>query len=212
MVISALKYSKKNRNRVDIYIDGKRDFSVMRSIADELAIGQEISPDEIELLKNRDMEERTYQYALNLISRRQRSERELRERFQRRNTTQKIRDAVIRRLREKGLVDDDVFARAWVENRQIFRPRSAWAIQQELRQKGVPDRAIHAALDDFDDDDAAYRAASKAAGRYSNLSWELFRRRLSGYLRRRGFKYSTISPIVKRVWSETSGNRGESED
>jgi regulatory protein len=212
MVISALKYSGKNRKRVDIYIDGKRDFSVMRSIADELAVGQEISHDQIELLKTRDMEERTFQYALNLISRRQRSERELKERFQRRNTSQEIQQAVIKRLREKGLVDDDAFARAWVENRQTFRPRSAWAIKQELRQKGVPDRAIRAALDDFDDDDAAYHAALKAAGKYSNLSWELFKRRLSGYLRRRGFQYSTISPIVKRVWSETSGNCGESED
>jgi regulatory protein len=212
MVISGLRLSRRNHNRVDIYIDGKRDFSVMKSIADDLAVGQELSPNQIESLKKRDMEERTYQYALNLISRRQRSERELKERFQRRNTAPEIQEAVIERLREKGLVDDDAFALAWVENRQTFRPRSSWAIKQELRQKGVPDSAIQTALADFDDEHAAYRAASKAAGKYSGLSWELFKRRLSGYLRRRGFQYSTISPIVKRVWLETSGNRGESED
>jgi regulatory protein len=212
MMISALKLSGRNRRLVDVYIDGSKNFSVIKSIATELKVGQELSHDQIELLKNKDLEERTYQYALKLISRRQRSEGELRERFRRRNATNEMQDAVIERLREIALVDDYAFAQAWVENRQTFRPRSAWAITQELRKKGVPKEAIQAALDNFNDEDAAYRAASKASGRLSNLSWELFNRRLSDHLRRRGFQYSTISPIVKRVWLETSGNGGESEE
>ncbi len=212
MVISALKLSRRDRNSVDIYINGLKEFSITKSIAAELRIGQELSLDQIQALKNRDLEERTYQYALNLISRRPRSKQELKDRFQRRNASHEVQDAVIKRLREKGLVDDDAFAQMWVENRQTFRPRSAWALKQELRKKGIPDHAIQTALDDFDDDDAAYQAASKAAGKLSDLSWELFRRRLSDYLRRRGFRYSTISPVVKRVWSETTGHRGESED
>jgi regulatory protein len=212
MVISALKLSGRSRNSVDVYIDGEKYFSIMKVIAAELVVGQELSLDQIRLLKNRDVEERTYQYALNLISRRPRSKKELRDRFQQRNVVPDIQDAVLNRLGENNLVDDDAFAQAWVENRQTFRPRSAWAIKQELRQKGVPDHAISAALVDFNDDDAAYRAATKAAGKLSKLSRENFKRRLSDYLRRRGFQYSTISTIVKRVWLETTGNGGESED
>jgi regulatory protein len=212
MVISALKLSGRSRNSVDVYIDGEKYFSIMKVIAAELVVGQELSLDQIRLLKNRDVEERTYQYALNLISRRPRSKKELRDRFQQRNVLPNIQDAVLNRLGENNLVDDDAFAQAWVENRQTFRPRSAWAIKQELRQKGVPDHAISAALVDFNDDDAAYRAATKAAGKLSKLSRENFKRRLSDYLRRRGFQYSTISTIVKRVWLETTGNGGESED
>jgi regulatory protein len=212
MMISSLKLSGRNSNRVDVYIDGKKDFSVMKSVALELRVGQELSIDQIEALKNRDQEERAYQYALDLISRRARSEYEIKSRFQRRHTPQDIQEQVIIRLRAKGLVDDNAFAQMWVENRQTFRPRSAWALKQELRKKGVPDHAIHAVLDDFDDEDAAYRAASKFAGKLLDLSWETFRQRLSNYLRRRGFQYSTISPVVRRVWLETTGDRGESED
>jgi regulatory protein len=212
MVISALRLSGRDRNTVDIYIDGKNEFNILKSIAAELQVGQELSFDQIQLLKDRDLEERTYQYALNLISRRPRSEQELRDRFQRRNTVHDIQDAVIERLREKDLVDDEAFAQMWVENREIFRPRSAWALKQELRKKGVPDSAIRTALDDFDDDDAAYRAALKVSGKYSDLSWEPYRRRLTEYLRRRVFQYSTISPVVKRVWLETTDNCDESEE
>ena len=212
MVISALKLSKKSRNSVDVYIDGKKDFSIMKSIATELVIGQELSFDEIQWLKNKDLEERNYQYALGLIARRPRSEKELRDRFLQRKVSLGIQDIVLKRLSERGLVDDFSFAQAWVENRQTFRPRSAWALKQEMRQKGVPNSAIQAALEGFDEEDAAFRAASKAASKFPDLTWDEFKRRLSGYLRRRGFQYSTISPIVKRIWSETTGNGGESED
>jgi regulatory protein len=212
MVISALKLSKRRRNRVDVYINGKKDFSILKSVATGLVVGQELSFDDIQLLKDKDLEERNYQYALNLIARRPHSERELRDRFLRRDVPPGVQDRVVKRLGEQGLVDDFSFAQAWVENRQTFRPRSAWALKYEMRQKGVPDRAIQAALEEFDEEDAAFRAGSKAARKFSDLPREEFKRRLSNFLRRRGFQYSTISPIVKRIWSETTGNGGESED
>lgn len=211
-VVTALKLSARDRNRVDIYLDGKKDFAIMKSIAMELSVGQELSDDQIQELKNKDLEEQIYLQALRLISRRPRSERELRDRFQQKKAKPEIQDAAIARLREKGLVDDQAFAQTWVENRLTFRPRSAWALKYELRKKGVPEDAIQIALEDFDEDDAAYRAASKAARKMVELPWEQFNRRIGAYLRRRGFRYSTISPIVRRVWTETAGISGESED
>ncbi|OGO20509.1 MAG: hypothetical protein A2Z14_13585 [Chloroflexi bacterium RBG_16_48_8] len=185
---------------------------IMKSIAVELRVGQELSPDQIQRLKNRDLEEQAYQQSLRLISRRPRSEQELRDRFQRTNANVEIQDTVIQQLKERGLVDDRSFAQGWVENRLTFRPRSAWALKQELRKKGIPDGAIQIALKDFDEEDAAYRAASKVTRKMADLSWDIFKGRLTGYLRRRGFQYSTISPVVKRVWIEMTGTIGESED
>lgn len=211
-VITSLKLSTRDRNRVDIYLDGEKDLVIMKSIAMELSVGQELSNDQIQELKKRDLEEEIYLQAIRLINRRPRSERELRDRFQQKRAQPEIQDAAIARLRGKGLVDDQAFAHAWVENRLAFRPRSAWALKYELRKKGVPEDAIQIALEDFDEEDAAYRAASKAARKMVELPWEQFNRRIAAYLRRRGFRYSTISPIVRRVWSETAGINGESED
>ena len=210
-VITNLKLSGRSRNRVDVYLDGKKKFTVSKSIALELKRGQELSIDQIRQLKNRDLEEQSYQQALRLISRRPRSEAELRNRFHRKKVQTEIQDMVIARLREQGFVDDNAFARSWVENRLTFRPRSAWAIKQELRKKGVSNDAIRAALENFDDDEAAYQAALKVARKMAGMPKDLFIQRLAAYLSRRGFQYSTVSPVVKRVWRETSSNCSESE-
>ena len=59
-----------------------------------------------------------------------------------------------------------------------------------------PDQLIEIALEDFDEEEAARRAAHKGARRYKHLSPELFRRRLSAYLSRRGFTYQMVAPLV----------------
>ncbi len=50
-------------------------------------------------------------------------------------------EAAIERMTELGMLDDDAFARAWVESRDRARPRGERAIREELRLKGV-DRAV----------------------------------------------------------------------
>jgi regulatory protein len=49
-------------------------------------------------------------------------------------------EGAITRMLELGMLDDDAFARAWVESRDRARPRGERAIRQELGLKGV-DRA-----------------------------------------------------------------------
>jgi regulatory protein len=210
-VITALKLSRRNKNRVVIFVDGKKRFELMKSIARELKVGQELSEDDIGLLRQRDTEEQLFQHALRLISRRQRSEREIRERFYKKRASKETQDTVVARLHEKGLLDDRAFAEAWIENRNTFRPRSSWALQYELRNKGIDNETIRAVLEGFDDEEAAYNAAKKAARRMKDLSWDLYRQRLSAYLGRRGFKYSTINPVIERIWDEVYGTGIESE-
>jgi len=211
-VVTALKFAGRGRDRVDIYLDGEKDFTLIKSIAMKLKVGQELSPDQLQQLKDWDLEEQVYQQCLRLISLRSRSEQELRDRIKRTKANVQIQDSVIQRLKDTGLVDDPAFAKEWVENRLAFRPRSAWALKQELRQKGIANSTIQNALREFDDEDAAYKAASKAARKLAEGSWDHFERRLTAYLRRRGFQYSTISTVVKKVWMEKTGAFGESED
>jgi regulatory protein len=211
-VVTALKLSGRNKNRVDVYLDGKKAFVMTKSIAMELKVGQELLQDQIAELKERDTEERTFQHALRLIHRRPRSERELRDSFRKKRASSDVQEAVLTRLREKGLVDDRAFAEAWVENRLAFRPRSSWALQYELRIKGIDREIIGIVLEGFNNEEAAYKAALKASRKMTDYSWDLFYKRLAAYLSRRGFKYSTISPVIKRVWKEKGGTRDESED
>lgn len=210
-VITALKPQSRNRDRVNVYLDGAYQFSIPWILAEGLQIGEAYSDQQITELKQRDLEEANYRRALRLISRRPRSEFELRSNFELKHVPIEVQDNILDRLREVDLVDDCAFARTWVENRLTFRPRSSRILRDELRKKGVPREAIEAALEDYDDERAAYQAAQKAARRWSDSNWDEFRHHVGAYLTRRGFVYSLISPVVARVWRETTGCEDESE-
>jgi regulatory protein len=210
-VITALKTQSRNRDRVNVYVDGAYRFSISWALAEGIKIGEAYSDQQITELRLRDLEEMNYRRALRLISRRPRSEFELRSSFEQKQVPIEVQENILDRLREVDLVDDCAFAHTWVENRLAFRPRSSRMLRNELRKKGVPREAIEAALEDFDDERAAYLAAQKAAQRWSDSDWDEFRHRVGSYLTRRGFFYSTISPVVASVWRETTGCEDESE-
>jgi regulatory protein len=110
--------------------------------------------------------------------------------------------AVLIRLKEQSLLDDGNFAKFWRDNRLSFNPHSQWLIRVELRQKGVPNEIIDQVVNQIDDANNAYRAAQKRVDNLAITDYQDFRRRLSEYLRRRGFSYSVIIKTIERLWEE----------
>jgi regulatory protein len=137
-----------------------------------------------------------------LLSYRPRSCEEVRRRLRKKDYTEDTIEEAIERLERAGLLDDRAFARYWIENRFRFNPRGKAFLRQELRQKGVRDRVIEEALDGYDEQTAAEEAAAAAVRRLRRLDEPTFRRKLIGYLRRRGFFYGTIRPIVEELVAE----------
>ena len=82
----------------------------------------------------------------------------------------------------------------------------------ELRQKGLDDETVQAAVSDVDENALAYESANKRAGRFKNLERGEFRKKLSEYLARRGFPYSVIAPVVTQVWNEMHAEEQHFED
>lgn len=200
--ITALKAQKHNPDRISVYLDGDYAFGLYRVVASWLSVGQELSEEKINQLKKEEASEKAYQRALNYLSYRPRSEREVRENLQKHDTPEEDIEEVLERLREMHLVDDRDFAQTWVENRATFRPRGRIALKNELRQKGVDTQVIDEVLQDLNEEELAYRAAQKKHRRYRKLEWPEYRRKMYGFLSRRGFDYYVAGQIVKRVWNE----------
>lgn len=201
--ITALVAQKRNKERVNVYIDGQFAFGLAMIEALKLRKGQRLSDVEVAHLKALDEIEVAHEAALRFLSYRPRSTDEVRRRLNGKFDEQSIA-RVIERLQQAGLLDDEAFARYWVENRQQFGPRSIKALRHELRQKGVPDAAIAAALAELDEEEAAYQAASRQARRYAHADQQTFRKRLGDFLVRRGFGYGTARNVVNRLWVERS--------
>ncbi len=201
--ITALRAQKKSQQRVSVFLDGKYAFGLQAFLAMPLRVGQTLSPEEIDELQRRDAIEVAYNQALSFLSYRPRSCAEVETYLERKTTPPTIAQAVIDRLIGAGLLDDEAFARYWVENREHFRPRGTRALRLELHRKGVVNAVIDKAMTDIDEMESAYRAASKRARRYAHLDYQVFRRRIGGFLQRRGFGYEVVKEIVDRLWCET---------
>lgn len=130
--------------------------------------------------------------ALRLLTHRPRSEAEIRRRLQGRFTGEVV-DRTLSDLLRQGLLDDAAFAREWRKQREKFRPRGSRVIRQELQRLGVDLEIIREALSDFDAAANAYRAGSRYAAKLPVGDDMGFRRKLGGFLHRRGALMGTSS-------------------
>jgi regulatory protein len=201
--ITAIKLQKRNHQRVNIFLEGEFAFGLSRIVAAWLEVGQELSEEKIAQLQAEDENEVAFQRSVKFIGYRMRAAAEVRDKLRDNHYPEEVIETVIERLQRDGLIDDERFAQIWVENRAEFRPRSHRVLAYELRQKGIAREVIDEALaETIEDEELAYRAGSKQSRKLRNLEWPDFRRKLAGFLARRGFSYDIVAPVVDRIWTE----------
>jgi regulatory protein len=140
------------------------------------------------------------------LAHRPRTVEEVRARFRRAQFEPEIIEAAVAELQRQGLLDDQRFAAMWVENRSTFSPRSARSLEQELRRKGVDRDVVEQTVEEAqlgDETTLAIEAGQKRLRSMASLDEETFRRRMGGFLARRGFAYQTASAAVEQLWRES---------
>src|SRR3984957_14461343 len=89
---------------------------------------------------------------LRLLTAAPRTQAELATALRRRGVPEDAAQAVLARFTEVKLIDDAMFARAWVETRHHGRGLAGRALREELRRKGVAAEDIATALEELDPD------------------------------------------------------------
>jgi len=136
------------------------------------------------------------------LSYRPRSEAEIRQWLRRRDFANEVAEEAIARLREQNLCDDFAFAQFWKDNRLSFKPKSKRLIEKELRDKKVAAEIIEQVTEYIDDEELAYKLGSSRMSSLAHLDYSDFLRRLSNFLRYRGFSYHVIRDTAVRLWRE----------
>ncbi len=204
-IITGLVIQQNNKERVNVFLDGEYAFAVSLNTALGLKKGQQLSVEQVAELKQEGDVDLAYQRALRYLGFRPRSESEMVSYLAGKGYPEEVSAQVIARLRERGYVDDEAFARFWVDNRTRFRPRSRRALRYELRQKGVDSPTIDEAVEEQDEDAAAWAAAESKITRWSDLPREEFDKKLIGFLARRGFGYGICRGVADRAWQQLHG-------
>ncbi len=129
-----------------------------------------------------------------------RSRSELAGKLAKKNVPEALATRLLDRFEEVGLVDDEAFARAWVQSRQPGKGLARRALAQELRRKGVDDQVARTALDEVDPDDEVEAARTLVRRRLrtvATLDRDVKVRRLTGMLARKGYPAGVCFRVVR---------------
>ncbi|MDX6300160.1 MAG: regulatory protein [Nocardioidaceae bacterium] len=129
-----------------------------------------------------------------------RSRSELRGKLAKKGVPGELAERLLDRFEEVGLVDDEAFARSWVQSRQSGKGLARRALAVELRRKGIEDEVARTALDEVDPDDEV-ESARLLVGRklrtVGGLDRDTAVRRLTGMLARKGYPAAVCFRVVR---------------
>ena len=209
MIITALTAQQKDKNRVNVMVDGTDRFSLeIFQVGDlGLKIGKDYTEEELQALEIERSFGKVYARALEYCMMRPHSAKEVRDYLYRKTRERRTKTGEMRpgvssevttrvfdRLLEKGYVNDESFARYWVENRSQTKGVSRRKLQLELRAKGVDSSVIDRQLADSlrSDDDEIQKVIAKKQRLYPD------RQKFIQYLMRQGFSYDSITRALSR--------------
>lgn len=198
MKITDIKAQVKREGRYSIFVDGKYSFSLSENelLNTGLKIGQEFDAPGLEQLKTKAVEDKAMMRAYDLLARRPRSRWEMQEYLRRKDYPTELIEKILNTLSDKGYLDDEKFARAWIENRRLLKKTSKRQLMLELQQKRISSDTISKVLaEDETDEQQVVRdviAKKRTQTRYQDDQ------KLIAYLLRQGFSYDDIRSALSQ--------------
>ena len=218
LTVTALEPQAHRPDRYNLYIDGAFALGLDEAVvvAEGLHVGSQLTSADLDELKRRVAEHGLFDAALRFLAARPRSRAEVRRRLLTPRAKKPAPDPaeverVLDRLAESSLLDDGDFAAFWVENRERFSPRSARALGQELRQRGVSRETVDEVSQPERDAERALEAGRQRLRAMAGTDYQTFRTRMGQFLQRRGFSYGVARETVRVLWAESGGTEGDDE-
>lgn len=208
MKITSISVQVRDKDRVNVSVDGKYRFSldILQVGSLGIKIGKDYTEDEIVRLEEESQFGKLYTRALEYALMRPRSQREVTDYLYRKTrdtrtktgelrkgVSKELTERVFQRLVEKGYVDDEKFARFWIENRHVRKGTSRRKLSAELTAKGVQRSIIDQLLGESErtDDGEIKKIIAKKRPRYPDDT------KLIAYLARQGFSYDDIKTALE---------------
>jgi regulatory protein len=160
--------------------------------------------------------------ALRFLSYRSRSEKEVLDYLRKKQAPEEIKEQILTFLRERRFVNDEEFARGWIDQRMRVNAKALRVIEMELKQKGVAQEVIAQAISNVkfpplssrlppssglissiqesegvSDLGTAKVLVSKKIEKYKHLPKQELYQKLGGFLGRKGFDWETIKKAIE---------------
>src|SRR3989344_1854372 len=201
--ITSVEPQNKNPKRFNVVLDSTFAFGADEDLVVNyrLVPGKNIEQKDLEKLLFEAEVGKLMERMYGLFSIRARSEKEIRNYFRIKNYESRIKgkeqvsvmviDLLIDRLKQKGLINDLEFAKAWVDARRKSKQKGTIALKSELYQKGISREIIDQVLSEesVDEGTLAEQALEKKLKSWKNLDKLTFKKKTYEFLARHGFNY-----------------------
>lgn len=213
--ITSVEPQKKNSHRFNIYLDGQFAFGADEDLIVEyrLVVGKVADPPLLEKLLFGSEVGKLMKRMYALWNIRPRSEKEVRDYFRIKNYELRIKgkepisnlaiDLVIKKLKQKELLNDEEFAKAWVESRRKTKKKGKIALKQELFQKGINreiiDRVMGNTGYEISEEETARQSFEKKIKLWQPLPFLKKKKKMYEFLLRRGFEFEVVKSVVEKI-------------
>lgn len=213
--VTSVEPQKKNPKRFNVFLDGQFAFGADEDLVvnQKLVVGKQVSHEELNKLLYEAEVGKLMERMYGLFSIRQRSEKEVRDYLKNLSFKRKVKDQeeisnltidlLIERLKQKGLINDLEFAKAWVEARRRSKQKGTRVLKMELYQKGVEREIIEEVMGlqftVYSEEELAKQALEKKMKSWKSLNERQFFKKALEFLLRRGFDFEAARCVVENL-------------
>ena len=199
--IVSISSQKRRKDRYTVQFDTGDVFGLSEDvfISSQLRVGQEITRTELDAIELQDEIARIRHSALHLLSYRMRSKAELSQRLLRKKFGVNQVASVIDELEKKGYLNDREFAAVFVRDRVKNKKLGPVAVRNEIVRHQISPEILEETMEDIYQEFPQEVLISSIIEKRSNTIKDKTvkeRKRLIDHLKRKGYLWSAIQPIM----------------
>ena len=210
MLITRLTKRATKGRLFSVYIDGTHALDISDAVLLKFGLrtGDEIDEDTIQALKHAESEKQAQSTAVNYLSYRPRSSKEVFDHLVRKGFSRELAESIVRHFKSVSLIHDLEFARMFVRDRIRRKPTGRALLHRQLAAKGVDSEIIDEVLTEFVSDKDQREAAANLASKRMRLTEQSLakldplkrKQRMTGYLLRHGFSNEIVQKIIQSLF------------
>lgn len=147
-----LKFKKTSKDKYKLYLDNGDVISLYEDVIvnNNLLLKKEVDKDLVDELVKQNNDVHVYGMALNYISIRIRSKKELIDYLHKKEVSENLINDTITRLEKEGYINDFTFAKAYTTDQMTLTPKGPLKIKGELIKLGITDDITNEVIEDID--------------------------------------------------------------
>lgn len=203
-IITKIEIGKKNKERVNIYIDEEYAFSIGLELVykENLKVNENVDIEKLRALAKEDNYIRCKNSAIRIIERSYKSEKEMKDKLLLKGYDEITIERTLDFLKEYNFLNDENYARIYVKDK--IKAEGKRKIKYTLIRKGIDDNLIEDELSKVLSDDLKEVALALALKKYNTLKKRendkyKLSQKLYRFLVSKGYDFDLISQVVKEV-------------